>query len=705
MAWENSIDRLILQQIHLAEKGEIKSQQPQALVRDLCALDGDRPESSFHTGYAKVLLGIDLPAPAPGGSAHRWYTFGMLRGHDRRGERNWVAELIQDPARLMDILSEPSIAAPCLPVVMRSLFGCGDLGLAVNAIEYLATTSDGPDSDLLVDASLNDLLSRLEVMVRDNDDTASGEIISRCIQLPAFEDLPNDIRARYHRALGQLHLNNGEFDDAVEEFKTAFAMAENQLRLRSSLAALIGLAELRLHDVTEFTVSPQRVGRETGSEWFGKAMVEPEHTVPEGWYGVGLLAYETDDLETAIDAFDRALQSSRRVTGRDEILMHRCRFYLGSVLLTQGEAKEANRGLRLIEQALDHISADLETFYPVHEELKKLDRQVALKFLDAVKIERGTAPDQLLIIALEYQSLGEADPATTAANRVLEVAIDIDQRVEAMRVLLTCANMRGDNQGARHMFDEIRDLLLQRGAFHELESLLQNEEFVGQALDHLGIKCELVALYEEMDDRDVEKATLQTAIARALRARKDVESLQEAFGILKEVEVSFEDLVADDLSELQKLLALNDAKPVNLDAGARQVQELQAVLGHTPRILVVGGNEQQRKHHPRFHELAQNWGFQGEWLMANYTSPQKLVHTIGDKLKSGVDVLILLHWNRHETTEPALELARKSGVPARTVHYAGFTSLQVSLTEMLNRLSHARAETATAGASGKGKKR
>jgi len=57
----------------------------------------------------------------------------------------------------------------------------------------------------------------------------------------------------------------------------------------------------------------------------------------------------------------------------------------------------------------------------------------------------------------------------------------------------------------------------------------------------------------------------------------------------------------------------------------------------------------------------------------------------------GLDLLVLLHWNRHETTEPALELARKTGVPARTVHYAGFTSLQVALTEMLQRMAQSRA--------------
>ena len=77
--------------------------------------------------------------------------------------------------------------------------------------------------------------------------------------------------------------------------------------------------------------------------------------------------------------------------------------------------------------------------------------------------------------------------------------------------------------------------------------------------------------------------------------------------------------------------------------------------------------------------------------MANYVSPQRVVSQIGENLRSGIDLLVLLHWNRHETTEPALELARRAGVPARTIHYAGFTSLQVALGEMMDRLVSARA--------------
>jgi hypothetical protein len=251
--------------------------------------------------------------------------------------------------------------------------------------------------------------------------------------------------------------------------------------------------------------------------------------------------------------------------------------------------------------------------------------------------------------------------------------------------------MRGHRLGARGVYQEMRDLLLQRGAFEQLEKLLKNEDFVGQALDHLEIKIELAGLYEEVEGRDYERAQLQVAIARSLRARKEVEALRQAHGLLQEVMCTAPDLARDDLAALEKLLELNDAEPPTSDAASQAVQELARALGRPPRVLVVGGNERQRRHHPRFEELAQRWGFSGEWLMANYTSPQKVVGAIHDRLGTGLDVLVLLHWNRHETTEPALELARKNDVVARTVHYAGFTSLQVALGELFEKMASSRA--------------
>ena len=93
-----------------------------------------------------------------------------------------------------------------------------------------------------------------------------------------------------------------------------------------------------------------------------------------------------------------------------------------------------------------------------------------------------------------------------------------------------------------------------------------------------------------------------------MRARKDIESLRQAFGLLKEVEIQFPELAAEDLKALEKLLALSDAAPVDPESGSGLVEAFAKAHGHAPRVLVVGGNERQRRHHPRFAKLCDQWG-------------------------------------------------------------------------------------------------
>lgn len=703
MAWETALDRLVTRQIHLAERGEVRAEDVRDAVLDLHKLAPDRPETAFHLGHARALLGLDLPEPnGHDRAAHRFYVFGRLRGHERRGERNWVADLLTDPATVMDLLGDPRIASQCLPLAMRTLFWSGDLDLAVQAIDYLS----GPggvteDRDVLVDAAMADLLTRLER--RDDPDQAEStlSVLQKCVGLPCFAGLPDEVRAGYGHELGRRLLAISEFDEALRLFETALPLAGDARLLRGRCALGGALASLRVHDAAEIVPQADRPSRERALEWLSRAEGPGGGPVPEACFVEGLLAYEQGEFPRAIELLDQASKRLRRTAERDAPLVPRTSFFLAAAILAGGVTEETARALRLMEEALADVRPDLESFYSVHEALKAKDRKLALRFLDAVDVGRGTAPDQLLIVALEYLSLGEASPAQQAAERVLAVAVDLDQRVEAMRILLTAHNMRGDRTSARAVFQDVRELLMQRGKFAELEKLLLNEDFVGQALDHLEIRCELVALYEEMEDRDFEKAQLQTAIARTLRARKDEASLREAFGMLREVEIAFPDLAHEDLTAIGKLLEIAEAEPADAAEGAAECAALTEQLGRQPRVLVVGGNERQRRHHPKFESLAEDWGFDGEWLMANYTSPQKLVQTIAERIQHSVDVLVLLHWNRHETTEPAHELARRAGVQARVLHYAGFTSLQVCLIEMLGRV----AECLAAEPAGRGARR
>ena len=704
MAWETALDRLLTRQIHLAERGEVPTDEVAQMLRDLRDLQPGRAESAFHLGLARALLGADLPEPSEcDRAAQRWYLFGRVRGHERRGERNWVADLLTDPAAITELLADPRIAGACLPLAMRTLFWSGDLDVAVRAIDFLASMVETSEARLLVDAAMSDLLVRLE----RRDDPALADntlgVLRRCVGLSCFHEIPETVRAGYLAELGHRLLAASEFDEARARFEEALTMATDEGCLRSRASVGLALTHLRMHRVEDLRPQSDRAEREAVLMALDRAGDSAAGSVPEAQFLRGLLQYERSEWAGAAERFEICLERFRRTEGRDKTAVARTNFLLAAALLAGGVVDETSKALRLMDESLGSVQPDLETFYSVHEQLKAKDRRLALRFLDAVDVGRGTQPDQLLFVALEYLSLGEAQPAAAAAARVLEVAIDLDQRIEAMRVMLTAHNMRGDRQGASGTYQDIRELLMQRGKFVELEKLLLDEDFVGQALDHVDINYELVGLYEEMEDREIEKAHLQMAIARSLRARKDESSLRHAFAVLREVEIAFPDLPGEDLRAIQKLLELADSPDADLQEGERQCRQLTERLGHPVRILVVGGNERQRRHHPRFEELAAEWRFDGEWLMANYSSPQKLVSEIADRLGKGVDLLVLLHWNRHETTEPALELARRAGVTARTVHYAGFTSLQMCLVEMLERVASSEAEREPAMACGRGK--
>ena len=698
MGFETALDRLLLQQVHLAEKGETKADVRQQLV-DYWQCASARPGACFLLGYARTLLGIELPAIGVEPQARRWHLFGVVRAHDRKGEREKIASVLEDPQCLLDLLGDPQVAGNVLPLVVRSLFWSGDLKLAVRAIQYLAAEPGSGELDVIVDAAVTDLLGRLETRLDTDDQESTASILAKVLGMAGFERLPPDVQSRYHRALAERLLAASEWPLAIAEAEKAERLAAGHPMLQSAAALVAALGELRQHDTPCVEPLKQRPERDRALERLRHVAEQPDQAAPEAVYLRSLLAYETGDLHAASRGFDRAIAGLRRLEGRDVQLRDRARFFQAAALLTAGDPAETTRALRLMEQALATVKPDLESFYSVHEALKKLDRKLSLRFLDAVDVGRGSSADQLLFVALEYLGLGEAQPALMAARRVLEVALDLDQRLEALRVVLTAHNMLGERDQARACYAEMRELLQQRGKFDVLEKLLKNEEFVGQALDHVEIKVEMLGAYEEMEGREYDRAALQVAIARSLRARKDVESLQQAHGLLQEVACSYPELAKDDLAAIEKLLELNDETPANGADAKDAVQALQKSLGRKVRVLVVGGNERQRRHHPRLDKLAEQWGFEAEWLMTNYTSPQKTVSTIVDRIRSGLDLLLLLHWNRHETTEPALESARQANVPARTVHYAGFTSLQVAMVEQLQRLA------ATAPAPAKSKAR
>lgn len=696
MAWESALDRLVLRQIHLAEEGKLSDPELRRLVAEYASLASARPQVQFHCGYARTLLGLDFAAPKSA-NERRWFEFGRLKGHLRRDETSFFDDVASNDALLLDLLAIPAIAAQLLPTLIRRWFAAGDFERAVRSLELIdASEEQTSEAHMLVDAALLDLLARIEKnSIPIESEGSLRRALRRAMTLNSYPSLGPLERGRFERAIGQSHLATCEWEEAEQRFESARTLMVGSCgggALRRDLGLLQALARLRITRLGDLEPMQQRDGRDEAVAILN-ASLDPntqgntsDHNLiaPRVHYARGILAYEARQLDTAISDFEAALTALDNISDHDALeLAKRASFWLGASLLAANVHEDERRAARCIERGLDCVVPDVATFYEVFDPLRRVDAKLALRFLDRIDLGRGASPENVLLVGLEYQTLGEPEPALRAAARVLEIATDLDHRVDAYKLQLTAHNMQGDRDKAREAWMEMRDLLYHRGAFTELERTLRDEALVGQALDHLEIKVELADLYEEMEGKDWDRANLKVQIARAFKARKDVEDLRQAIGLLEEVDVQFPELCNEDLENLQKLLELKDG--AELDRGRNPMDAFAAALGHRPRILVVGGNERQRKHHPRLEELAAAWNFEAEWWMANYASPQKLVAQIEGRLDR-CDLLVLLHWNRHETTEPALERARAKAVPARTIFYAGFTSLQVGLEEVVTKL-------------------
>ncbi|MFT4512286.1 MAG: hypothetical protein ACI91B_000975, partial [Planctomycetota bacterium] len=189
MGWETALDRLLMQQIHIAEKDKTKTEQVQRQLLDYGEVAAGRPGMSFLLGYASALLNIELPVVCTEERSRRWRLFGKVRAYDRRGDRERIAATLEDPQMLLDLLGDPMVAGNALPMVVRSLFWSGDIKLAVRAIQYLAAEPDSSELETIVDAAVTDLLTRLETRVDADDQESTASILGKILGMSGFDRL------------------------------------------------------------------------------------------------------------------------------------------------------------------------------------------------------------------------------------------------------------------------------------------------------------------------------------------------------------------------------------------------------------------------------------------------------------------------------------------------------------------------------------
>ena len=143
--------------------------------------------------------------------------------------------------------------------------------------------------------------------------------------------------ATLHVALGDLYLQNGNLDDAIDIYKQAIRIDPNDSKSRYSL----GQAYLKNGNIDEAYQQFSEVVR-----------ISPKD--PAGYYGLGAVARAEGDLDGAVTLFNKSisLNNSFELSHRD----------LGYTYADQGEMDKANSQLSILENNSSDYTSDLETY-------------------------------------------------------------------------------------------------------------------------------------------------------------------------------------------------------------------------------------------------------------------------------------------------------------------------------------------------------
>ncbi|MEW6747056.1 MAG: hypothetical protein AB1486_30335 [Planctomycetota bacterium] len=687
MGWEGALDRLVLQQIDNAARGVARPEEVRDLVNELLQLAPERARSYYHLGLAGVLLDASLFEHRPqefDPALRRWFTFGRLMALARRRAHARVVEMLHTP-ECIELLEEPEIARTVVPIVLRTAFEDGDLDLVVTALEKLVG-GRGEHHDAFREA-LAEILRRVERSRDRADEEALKSLLVRCRDLPSFASMPGDVRAPIHRAIGRILQHSGEWEQARQEFSNCLRITGEGHTLASVLHFDLAACYLEVRGVPDLEPDPDREDSSEAIRHLDMATADPRFASFNAYFARGVLRYEKEDFAHAASDFERALDKIQSYRNPLPVTLARIRYYLAVSLFGSGREEDYPKAARLIDQAIERVSPDLADFHRVHDKLHATDREVALRFLDAIDVGREESGSQLLGLAREYLDLGEPERALKTADRAVALPAATDERVDALKLKLRATTILGSREAAHDAFLDLREHLLSHGRFQELERILRDEGESGLALDHFTRQGELNDVLQLMEGRTPDRVEAMLSLARHLRGDNDALSAALAVALLEEAAVYSPERVSSDLEEARKLAEHLRVVPLT-DSVARELADrARRLLGHDPRLVVIGGNEAQRRKLDSFEEFKDHLGIEAEWWFADAAHPQRPLDLVKERLRgSRVDGVILLQWNRLDTAVPTRHLCRSHKVACRQLTYVGFMSLKMAIADLLEKI-------------------
>ncbi|MHC5011947.1 MAG: hypothetical protein ACYTG6_13550, partial [Planctomycetota bacterium] len=287
MPWKTEIDRLVHHiALEAAQGGEAETRRAARAVSDLVALAPDREVSHFHAGVLEEILemraakregdaepeassegdpadagpGVDVPAAE--GAAERWRHLGRLDAASRRGSRERVRGLMDEPSFEACLVHPEGRVA--LRAVGRMLLRDGEDERAFDLYRRHLEAVDDEGSRRDAEFLLEESLRRVDRGGASQED--AGARLARAAAFAEAAGLDARARSKVDRKLGRLHQLEERWEEAARCYRDALERLPADDPYRSVLVGDLALATLGVRGTLDLLPVTERADREKAEE-------------------------------------------------------------------------------------------------------------------------------------------------------------------------------------------------------------------------------------------------------------------------------------------------------------------------------------------------------------------------------------------------------------------------------------------------------
>lgn len=685
MPWKTEIDRLVHHLVRDAAQGGPQDvKRATRAIADLAVLAPERPPTQFHAGALEEILGSraedeslavlleDLPAPGDD-LGRRWRFVGRLDAAARQAGREHIHDLMDDP------LFEESLAHPegrvALRAVGRMLLreGAGDTVFDLYRRHLGTVDEEGSrrDAEFLLEESLRRV---------DRGDVTEEESLDRLQRAASFAEETNlaaRARSKVDRKLGRVHQLAERSEEASGCYRRALDRLPEDDPYRSVLLGDLALTTLGVRGTLDVLPTPDRERREDAVKIL-ESGEGGEGRSYNAIYTRGMLAYELDDWEGAAGYLREADQLMCDNRAKARIVHARSRFFLGRCLLGLGvEGTDLEEAERLILKNASAVSLDPEVKGVVFDVLREQRPGARIPGRGSSRGSRAdaTRPAAPQHLATARERLAD-DPngALEYVDRAFKTRPDFETWFGAYRTRLDALLALGERDEALRTLERFRAKLYQRDEFESLEGFLKDPGGPAAALlDDADFHLNLADLYDVMPEREDDFREECLTCARACLESGEAERLARAVSLMREAAARDGEGAAESLEEATEVA--RSAGALEAEVSREEIEDLLQGEEEPIRLVVVGGGKGHQRQVERFRALAQEMGFEGDWIFTGVKPPYKTLREIAGAAQDS-DVILLHHALGPDMRREVKSLGERHDVPVREATWLGSTGIE-----------------------------